>query len=79
MEVMTCFNSLASKEENKLILSDCNIIKTLLYILQLTTAPEKVVGKGYGLTNVKEMAAKVHQFDFLYYFYLLLDVVVLGI
>ena len=59
MEVVTCFNTLASKEENKLILADAQLIKTIIDIMKLKEAPEKIIGKGYTLVNVKEMAAKV--------------------
>lgn len=59
MEVVTCFNTLASKDENKLTLANCKLIKTLIDIINLKDAPEKVIGKGFTLSNVKETAAKV--------------------
>jgi hypothetical protein len=59
MEVVTCFNTLASKEENKMILANCRLMKTLIDIVKLKEAPEKVIGKGYTLVSVKETAAKV--------------------
>lgn len=59
MEVISCFNTLASKDENKMTLAECNLIKTLIDTMRLKDAPEKIIGKGYTLSNVKETAAKV--------------------
>ncbi len=40
-------------------MSDSDIVKGLMHVIQLKEVPEKIIGKGYTLTSVKEMAAKV--------------------
>lgn len=52
-----CFNGLASKDENKVVLAECGIIKTLLPLLKLE--PTKHFSDVKVIQSVKETAAKV--------------------